>query len=354
MLSFLQTTFEQEGDLEIQAPTKEGSTIPVDVVEASKAPDQVKVDININTKDILDDQTQKEELLTDIDSNRSVDRIEYIHALLTQEYSSIDKRLGMEDFSTFMRNILMSISNSVQHIMYLFKTAIFNGWKDFKRSELAVYCDNKASTVKNILKSDTPIFIDMELDTPKGFNGSYLQGMCVISEALADINMLQRANQMEILVKKISNIVIYGENTFTAAVESANRDFANTKNINTVFAKTEKVFTSSSKSKATFRELYGTVDGLHGTLETMEGMEKDFQDVALVSERLESIETIVSGFIDHPNIYKLSKDHVNMLGDIIKGMGFVFEKYAILMNDLFRINHNITINLKDMAKLKRL
>ena len=164
--------------------------------------------------------------------------------------------------------------------------------------------------------------------------------------------MLQRANKMEVLIKKISNIVIYGENTFNAIIDSANRDFANTKNVDIAFNKTEQAFTTSSSAKATFRELYGTMEGLADTIDTMKEMEKDFQDVSLVAARLESIESTVAGFIDHPNIAKLSKENLTTLGDIIKSMGFVFEKYSILMNDLFRINHNIALNLKQMAKFK--
>jgi hypothetical protein len=94
------------------------------------------------------------------------------------------------------------------------------------------------------------------------------------------------------------------------------------------------------------------MEGLADTIDTMKEMEKDFQDVSLVAARLESIESIVAGFIDHPNIAKLSKENLTTLGDIIKSMGFVFEKYSILMNDLFRINHNIALNLKQMAKFK--
>ena len=352
MLSFFESTYVNEGETEIQAPTKEGETIPVDVTNTSTTPDQVKVDININSKNIEDTQTKQEELLADIDSNRSKDRITYMHNVLTQEYAIIDRRMGMEGFSAFLRNILTSISNSVQHIMYLFRTAIFSGWKDFKRSEMMVYCDNYASTLKRVLACDLPTYVDMELDTPKGFKGSYLRGMTLISEACKDIDMLQRANKMEVLIKKISNIVIYGENTFNAIIDSANRDFANTKNVDIAFNKTEQAFTTSSSAKATFRELYGTMEGLADTIDTMKEMEKDFQDVSLVAARLESIESIVAGFIDHPNIAKLSKENLTTLGDIIKSMGFVFEKYSILMNDLFRINHNIALNLKQMAKFK--
>ena len=123
MLSFFESTYVNEGETEIQAPTKEGETIPVDVTNTSTTPDQVKVDININSKNIEDTQTKQEELLADIDSNRSKDRIAYMHNVLTQEYAIIDRRMGMEGFSAFLRNILTSISNSVQHIMYLFRTA---------------------------------------------------------------------------------------------------------------------------------------------------------------------------------------------------------------------------------------
>lgn len=324
---------------EIDPPTKEGDQESV-IQNTNKGPEQVKVDIDIATT------RPTEEMLAELDLVHTEKYRKELHALITREYPVMDGKVAMEGLTSWVRNVFTSMLNSLGHIVNLFKTAAFAGWKSFKRSELAEYVDSNIATYRRILKIDNNELIDFNLDIPKGMVGKYEDALNSIENTLGATQMLLISERMLSQLTDIYNDIVSGETEFTSQLLSSNSPVnLNIRSIEDALSKENKIFTNSRQITNTFVNLYGNIEMLESVVKRTISFDDHFKQVASIEERLTKTESILASMSDHPNTSKVSKETLNKMADVIKNMGFTYEAYSIAMSDLFRVNHNITLNL---------
>ena len=70
----------------------------------------------------------------------------------------------------------------------------------------------------------------------------------------------------------------------------------------------------------------------------------------MVNDRLKHLEQTIEYIGESENINDMSRSSVDSLAKIVRSWAFLFEKYSIIINDLYRVNHNLVYNLEDLRK----
>lgn len=344
-----------EEESRIANPTKEdGDIFPHPKSRnPSNYPDDTDVNINIDATD-----DHKGDININL-NNRDPERIIEMHAYLTQslpgKFITIDSNeyyfAGQEDISGFIKNTFSSIINTLGHIANLFKTALFDGWRDFKRSELREYVDSNMMTVHRLRNADYTVIRNMNLDVPNGMKTSYPKAFASLTNCLKEMDMLTRSKVMLQSAERVLTSIREGNTAFASAVNDANRDYVNTKHIERLYFETEKHFTAqTSIRKATFEKCYGSIPEFSNFIDAVLGAETELQSVAAVNDRLKSLEDTINAIADHSNINDMSRPAIDTLAKIVRAWAFLFERYSIVVNDVYRVNHNVTLNLEDLRK----
>lgn len=316
-------------------------------------PEDVHVNINVNTDDI-----KKAVIDEDAENNRDDDRITEMHMLLSNTPKGlmcIDANdyyyVGNEDISGFIKNTFSGVINTIGHIANLFKTAVFSGWRDFKRSELREYVDSNQATVFRLRRIDIYKVKNVNLDIPNGMKSSYDKSLTSLLTCLKEMDMITRSKVLLSSAEKVLASLRDGSSAFASAINDASRDYANSKNVERLFFDTEKHFTTqTSLRKATYEKAFESVPGFNKVLDGMLDAEDEFKAVAIVHDRLKDIENTIETIAEHDNINDMNRNAIDTLSKIVRAWAFLFEKYSIVINDLYRVNHNLMMNLQDLRK----
>lgn len=312
-------------------------------------------DVNINVDTTQDQKGDVDVSFTNRDPNRIYEMSAYLNQCLPSRFLTIDSNAyyfaGQEDISGFVKNTFSSIINTLGHITNLFKTAVFHGWRDFKRSELREYVDSNVATVHRLRSVDFVTVRNMNLDVPNGMKTSYIKAFTSLTNCLKEMDMLTRSKAMCKAAERVLSSIREGNTAFSAAVNDANRDYANTKNVERLYFETEKHFTTqTSIRKATFEKCYNSVPEFSNLIDAVLDAETELQAVAAINDNLKSLESTIETIADHSNINDMSRPAIDTLSKIVRAWAFLFEKYSVVVNDVYRVNHNVTLNLEDIRK----
>jgi len=344
-----------EEDTGVANPTiEDGDQVPQTTYrENTDYPKDTDVNINVDTT-----HGQKGDINIGF-KNRDEDRISEMHAYLTYDlprsWLTIDPNdyffAGQESIGGFIKNTFSSIINTLGHILNLFKTALFDGWRDFKRSELREYCDSNVMSVHRIRNIDPGVLDGLMLDIPNGMKGSYKEAFTSLTNCLKEMDMTTRSKTLLKSAERVLDSIRDGNSAFASAVNAANKDYADQRNIERLFDETEHYFTTNtSLNKIQFEKCYVTVPELSDDIDMVLDAESELQAVASVHDRLQDLEDTVNTISNHPNVGDMSRPAIDNLSKIVRAWAFLFEKYSIVMNDVYRVNHNVMLNLQDIRK----
>ena len=332
---------------EPDVPTKEGSD-ETPVVDYP-TPNHVNINVNIDKKEKIEEQ------LKDIAHNRSKERLETLHVAIEsyQIKFNIDLTPGNESFTGFIKNFLSDILNTIAGMIYLFKTALFDGWRDFKRSELTEYCQSHAVSIRRVFHNYEGVYDHLEMEHPEGMKGDYNKAISSLEELFNVINISATSKRMKEIAKQLYNSVTINVGEFTSLVETSNREFDRVeRDVNRAFDKTSAIFTDKRNDNAKFKELYGSNRGFEDTVNRVIDLDDVMRSVAGVEDDLESLESTINDMVKyfrHNPDRVVNKNTLSTLSKLIRRWGFLFEKFSIGANDLYRVNHNICVNLMTLV-----
>lgn len=358
--SFLNGCLMSDDD-SIAPPTKESDDNHI-ARHPSNFPEDIHVNINVNTRDIIrknhpnlppaeDKPTEDEELLADLSKNRNHDRLFLIQMHTGSiTYSNINYLPSQESLVSFVKNMLTGMINTLSHIAYLFKTALFRGWRDFKRSELAEYFEsNRVTMIRMRRATEDGFLLNTEVDVPTGMKGSYIEAIGSLLSSLTELNMPARIEQMKAVITSIQETLL-STSSFSSIVDAANRDFSNRKNIDIAFDKSNKFFTDGKNHVATFEKCHSSLAMMFSCIDTIIEKDVELVNVSRMYDKLMDIEDAVEMISESPSLERMSKNDLNTLNKVVTSWGYLFEKYSILINDLYRVNHCLFMNLKQVRK----
>lgn len=326
---------------EVPVPTKEegGNDLPEPVDLDNQEIISDNVDITI---DIEDNRDEGRQLKLQAEKERMQNSLAVLERITRNTARGY---VGQEDFSSFIKNSITSIVNILGHVTNLFSTALFHGWRDFKRSELTEYSDSNRATMARLYSADFIAVSSLTVPTPQGMQGTYFQALSSLQAFLKELNMLDRSTKMLRMTETILQDIVKTNSTFTAHVKDAHRT-TKPASLDKLFKDTCKFFTSKKDDKNTFKNLFSNIKEYETTVKMCIDMDVHLRTVAGVHNRLLEIEGVVTKIIDKAE--SLDRQQVDDLVKMVKLFADTFDQYATIINDLSRVNHNLTFVTMNM------
>jgi hypothetical protein len=312
------------------------------------------VNVNVN----LGHPDPDNEKLKDVFDNRNEERVAELHAYIESfPLPVIDYPVETCE-EGFLLNLTTAILNKVTGLIFLFKTALFHGWRDFKRSELTVYTDNHTFDCQAVYHAKESEFAGMTLEHPRGMFGSYKDAIASAKELLNVLDINRRTELIKDTAKKISRAAFSSDANFYSVVEVSAKEFSKIeKDVLAAYQKTEKYFTDKRKDTDKFENLYGNKDGIKEVVNMVTDLDTVLRSVAGIADTLEYVESCVGDMVTALKINEKNlggkdlafhKKQLDVLAGLVRSWGIIFEKFSIIVNDIYRVNHNVYINMKVM------
>lgn len=259
--------------------------------------------------------------------------------------------VGTEGIGGMMVNGLAGIVNIFGHIAYLAKTALFDGWRDFKRSELKAWSDSNIVTLHRLYNADYVRCSKCRTYLPQDMKSRYFITQKALFECLNTMDMLGRSQKMLKAAEKILQSSRAVNSTFTGAVKDVYREFANMNQVNFAFQATEKCFQKGAKDEVTFDQAFDNMGEFKTVVSgAIDEGNSHLQAVASVFSRMKEVEEIVTELSTNVQNAKVSRSDLDTLAKIARTWAELFDKYAVVVNDVYRIDHNLTLNVVDLRK----
>ncbi len=252
-----------------------------------------------------------------------------------------------EGIGSFLAKMLVGIANSMSRIVEMGRVAIFHSLRDFKRSELTAYVANHRFTMPRIYKGDFELVKDLELDRPQGMQGTYKQAAGYLTEFLKVINMQQRTQEILTLIKAIHSDA-KSTGTFKEHIANGNRRF-DIKEIEQAFNNSAKSFTTKTDAgKKPFTELFSSLVEVGEVVNEVLTYDPELQSVTGIQAKMKEMEKYL---LDICNLVdNVDRAQVEDLARLVRAFAITFDRYAVVINDVNRINHNLVYCLEDLRK----
>lgn len=337
-------------------PISVDSPTPVDV--DNKPINDSTVDITVDVSpgspqitrpDVVEEQEYVSPETIDAQMQKVFYRLDYIESLL-----KVQDGIGQEGLTDVLKRALFGLLNIIGHVVNLFKTGLFYGWRDFKRSELQEYCDSNFVTYKVLMDEDNfNLFRTLKVECPRGMMGMYRPAVDALLKYLNGLAMGSRADQLKAMVKDIFDNVCRNTLQMSSYVRRTNGELLPRQLADDYATLGKKYFTSGSRDRDDFEKLFDSVSDVYGMVETVKDADSHLREVAVVHDRLMDINEIVNEMITNRSD-NISATQVKDLVSIIRAIAFSFDRYSVVVTDLSRVGHNLTLDLRRMRDAKNL
>lgn len=256
--------------------------------------------------------------------------------------------VGTEDFASVMKNAVYGIVNIVGHIVSLFTTYLFDGWRDFKRGEVTEYLQSNVSLKMRMNNAEFyNTVMNTEIETPQGMKGTYPEALKSLTDFLNELNMLKRSRELKECFSEISDAVADGmpKNQFNTLVMSVNKVVTNPK-IKTLYDKTGKFFTDNKDGTGIVKDHFSSHRDFIEFIENVSAADEYLREIAAVYDNLMAIENDMNDI--YRNSDKVDKNQLTNLAVKVRQVAEIFDQYATVCNDLNRVGHNTLIMLEDL------
>ena len=334
--------FLEDGDAaaNIPLPTKEEGAEP-DVV-ATVESDQD----DLNTRDV--------EIVLDVtrDTSRTITPADEL--CLKRLENLAENRLrgyvGQEDFVGLVANALSGIGNIVGHLVNLIATGIFDGWRDFKRSELAEYCQSNAVTIRRIYSGNDNYARDAQVPHPQGMKGKYGPAIKSLKDFLDDLSILKRMDKMISVTDSILADMHKQNPSFSSHVKEGQRIWISSQS-DRLFAATGKIFTTEKDpgdSYEPFNTRFDSLSDFEACVKATLVFDTDLRSVAGVHSRMENLEAQCQRIVEDGA--KLDANQVKDIATMLRAVGTALDHYATVIKDVNRVNHNLVYCFQELRK----
>jgi hypothetical protein len=302
-------------------------------------------DVDVADMKILEDQPQDFKTLYNI-----AVRLQEVVDGMNEEISIV----GEEALGTFLRKTVFGFVNVLGHILNTFKTNVFKGFKDLKRSELRYYHESNVLSVSRLLRADFNVFSELDIDFPDKMSATYLETSTNIDKFL---NYMDMPTRIKAIYKHTSNTL---QSAMTTA-EDRNQlgatltamdfkliDLAKQfKTVDNCFKDTKHV-----KHKR-FSKLFPKTGDVPATDTVllkceahMQGVGKVYDDLTLIENEFEKLLEA----IDKKTITDINKETMQVLAAYCTAIARMCDMYGVVMQDLQRVEHNFVMVLKTLRK----
>lgn len=295
-------------------------------------------------------------------------RLQYANALSTTGlilkpatlaiYSDLHQA-ATEGIGSFICNGVRGVVNVLGHVLNLFRTGLFDGWRDFKRSELTAYCQSNVATIFH-MKRNGQIFdqcMNLELYVPQGMVSNYDKTLTSMLNYLSELNMLEMSKQMmEVTDNILTNIRASNSKVFGDVIRDVYAQYTNTTRLDQLFNETEKHMTTKKVDTMLCKDAFpGRGAGFKEVVDTLTSVgNSHLQSVASIHSHMTEVEETVREIADNVNTKEISRQQLDMLSKIARTWAVHFDRFATVVNDVYRIDHNVTLDIVQMRNFAKI
>lgn len=259
-----------------------------------------------------------------------------------------------ENIGNFMFRGLTGVVNVFGHILNLFRTALFDGWRDFKRSELTAYCQSNIATI-SYLKHNGQVFdqcANISLYVPQGMVSNYSKTLDSMLAFLNELNLLDMSKQMLEVSDNILTNVRASNKVFGDVIRDVYAKYSNTTRLNLLFSETEKHMTTRKDDEMLCSKAFpDRSKGFSDVVDTLTTVgNSHLQSVASIHSRMVEIEETVKEIAENIDGKDLTRQQLDMLSKIARVWATHFDRFATVINDVYRIDHNVTLDIVQIRK----
>ena len=348
-LSFVSPLMEDEYDGTFPIPTKEEGDGP-QVAETVDIDNQEVAD---STADIVIDISSRDEMRQGLAAYDKEIMLHHLRFATQLSHNYTAGIIGQEDFSSFVSNGLAGIGNVIGHIANLFKVSLFHGWRDFKRGEMAEYCDSNVVTMRRLYGLNYNEYRLTHIPYPEGMKGMYLPALSSLKAFLDELDLLKRTDKMLATIVAIHGDLVRTNPSFKSHVADFHRIFVPSRH-EKLFNETSKFFTTKKEVKTDdiFSARFSSIKDYETVVKMSVEMDTHLRSVSSVHSRMQEMESWMNRIIELGP--KLEKAHIADLVKIATTLATVFDSYATVINDVNRVGHNlvfVTDSLRRAADL---
>lgn len=142
--------------------------------------------------------------------------------------------------------------------------------------------------------------------------------------------------------------------TFSAVVDDLRSDFLNRNDTDAVFNTTSSNFGGGSRDdECLFQQQFKTVKEFQESVESVADKGNRYlQGVSAIHSRLEETEEIIDEICDvikrRDTDANISRSQLDILSKAARAWAVLFDHYSVVINDVSRLDHNLTLDLKRM------
>lgn len=260
-----------------------------------------------------------------------------------------------ENIGNFMFRGLTGVVNVLGHVLNLFRTALFDGWRDFKRSELTAYCQSNVSTIA-YLKRNGQVFdqcSNLDLYIPQGMTSNYTKTLAAMLNYLDELNMLEMSKQMlEVTDNILTNLRASNSKVFGDTIRDVYAQYTNTTRLDQLFRETEKHMTTKKVDTMKCKDAFpDRCAGFKDVVDILTSAgNSHLQSVASIHSNMTEVEETVKEIAEIVSTKDISRQQLDMLSKIARTWAIHFDRFATVINDVYRIDHNVTLNIVQIRK----
>ena len=331
-------------------PVSTDSPTPVDVDRKPINDSTVDITIDvskdspeISRPDYVEDQEYVSPETIETQMLKVYNRLDYIESLLKAQSG-----VGMEGLTDTIKRALFGIVNIIGHVVNLFTTGLFYGWRDFKRSELQEYCDSNVLTVSSLMsEKNFGVYRTLQVECPRGMQGMYRPAVTALLKYLNDLDMGARSKEICAMIERLVDDVHRNNLQVNTYVRQTHGSILPKKLEVDYTTLGKKYFTSGSRDKDTFEKLFDSVSDVKDIVDDVKDADSHLREVATVHDRLMTINSAVNDMITN-HVDKIKAAQINDLVNLIRDIAFSFDRYSVVVNDLTRVGHNLVIDIRRM------
>jgi len=262
--------------------------------------------------------------------------------------------VGNESFGEFISTAIDNIHAVVSHVTALFKTALFDGWRDFKRSELNFFCDSSEFRVNRLYRLPYETLANVRIPIPQGMSSVYPKTIKDSFDCLDTMNMEEKSKNILAAADGVLTNLRSDNVTFSAVVDDLRSDFLNRNDTDAVFNTTSSNFGGGSRDdECLFQQQFKTVKEFQESVESVADKGNRYlQGVSAIHSRLEETEEIIDEICDvikrRDTDANISRSQLDILSKAARAWAVLFDHYSVVINDVSRLDHNLTLDLKRM------
>lgn len=255
-----------------------------------------------------------------------------------------DNFVANESLYSAARNAVFGLVNIVGHLTSLFTNTLFNGWRDFKRSELNYYVHSNIATMTILRRLRYIEVEDVDVPVPQGMKGRYNTAVIGLISYFDTVNMLKLVKSMKSVSKSIVTAI---KENGTLKFEDNNVNFKKLKDIKKSFDSLSTSFENDASddfSNRKFKDVFTDSHEMGKVIDNVIDCDKFFREVSSVYDNVEDVE---NSFREVANIAdNLTSKQLDALADVARMYAETITDYATAINDLNRVQHNLVMVIK--------